>query len=183
MATSLSMAVADLSDMIKSLRVPCIDERGSFVPQEALRQYLTNRQDRVLRRLLEEFSVDPSRVDTIRENYLFVFVILIQIGEGAKISEFSRLELPRDGRLPFPDGDKQYWPESYHVFFPQFCKEQRQFCVRVWNKRWLNGRVLDDEELLPILKQETIRNGSNSVISEIELFPDHNGFGTSVCVF
>lgn len=183
MAAALPLEAKELAKEIERLRICYSHGPGSFVPAQALRQYLTNpgKTGRaILEDLLDGLKIDLTHFTGIRNNCLVVFTILLRLNKFNEIPKFVRDRQLFDDRLPFHKNDKSKWPEDCQVFFDQFYAEQWQFCVEKWEEGKLTGLDFDEDALFPIVARETLRNGTNSNTYKIELCAEYNGLDTSV---
>ena len=180
MTTVVPLAVQDLRARIEAIRTPCGHGEGSFIPKELLHRYLSRKN---LLKLLSALHIPAGCLDSIENNLLRVFVILIQIERASSISSFVESSDVKDSNLPFHEKDISKWPEDCHDFFDEFYNRQWEYCVKKWGIKGedkLTGFKLPEKALLPIVNETILRNGSNSRTLKIGLHPDYNGLRQDV---
>jgi len=140
-----------------------------IVSIRALRSYVTPGR---LRKLLLCVSGSTNYETAVRERYLVVFSILLSIGMGPFINKFIRHDQLVDERLPFLTRD--VWPEASSEIFDKFYEAQWKFCAKTLVPDGLNDTKLCDNMVMPFKKIEILNNGSDSIISKVELFDEYN---------
>ena len=178
MAAPVPMAVQNLEAHIKSIRIVCghrkssqfHGQEGSFISREKLRNYLL--RDENLENLLDALNIPLVNLEDIRNYYLRIFVILIQLNRAQKVLSFIGNPSLTDRYLPFRN--KDLWPQECQEFFEEFFIQQWEYCVKKWKTGRLTGFKLENEALLPIVTEKILRDGSNSCTREIEVYHEYN---------
>lgn len=177
MGTLVATTTRQFKNDIERFRVRCLHNDTTFFRTAAVQDYMTRD---VITRMLSYLNIDTYYAEAILKRYRLVFVILILLEEGAKITRFTSSSVYCDVRLPFTNADRQDWPNDCLGIVDRFYKQQWEFCVKVWDEALLIEAVFKDDELLPISTQTSLVNGSNSHTFQIELCQDFSGFDVQV---
>ena len=169
-----------VQEFIEWVRDHCIDGTNGpsampnrpFMPFPSLQAYLKahNRMSKLLRAMYSER--DYHHAVTHLENwYTIVFSILILIGKGNYIMEFSQHTNLRDHHLPFL-GKPLHFPTDPDdpTFWSKFCEEQFAFCAHTLEYNDIHTK-LEDSCILPIVSKEELARGGSAAIYKILLHP------------
>jgi hypothetical protein len=158
---------------------PNREERRAFIPLKTIQEHFTEDGGARLNDLLaavftpRDPPVDP---DDILENYTTIFCILIEIGKGRFIENFSSWGLG-DRMLPFESGDPppSHFPTDTDDpnFYEKFCERQWKFCALEFKARMTNIRCHPDR-ILPIVSKERITGGGSAMLYRIKLHSAYN---------
>jgi hypothetical protein len=139
----------------------------SFFPPDAVRKHFDEQR---LRRIL--LAVDPSvpfrlAGEIVRKSYLFVFLILLRLGQPLMIRNFMRKDTRSDSRLPF--GQHTDFPTG--VSFSEFDEKQQPFCALV-----LDGGDVEPSEkrILPVTSRTELAPGGSAIVYKISIHPEFN---------
>ena len=152
------------------------DPRYQYVSWSQLREEFTKpRIQKLLDAVFAGSEKDAPDADTILEDYLRPFIILVLLGHGLGrlILHFLKHPALGDKRLPFqklPYG----FPKSVNEpdLFANFCKLQWQFCpVELkYNMR----QALCSDHILPLQYKKTLAGGGSAVTYKIKVDAEYN---------
>lgn len=165
---------AELQDFIRWIdknSVNGLNAKGEptpFMPQPKLKEYLRQgtRMQSLIGQVFEPHAPPVhAATHTILENCTAIFAILVRIGYGKFIGEFSRRKELFDDRLPYLAKPANF-PISDNSFFQKFEKEQWRFCVHNFSKEDTDIQI-EDRCILPIISQTKIAEGGTADIFKI----------------
>jgi hypothetical protein len=144
-----------------------------FIPVSALKEYLTGSR---IRAILKVLSANQSLDQTICNQYLIVFSILLRIGKARYIEHFTRFRSLSDRFLPFTtlDHSPDNWPGSSADFFPAFYDEQWRFCALTFDRDQSPEICLDKRQILPIVEKVKLNSGGSANVYKIKLHAAYN---------
>jgi hypothetical protein len=146
-----------------------------FIPTPKLQ---THFQDlRHIQQLLEALFPDselPVHPEEIQRKYSKVFAILLLIGRGKYIICFVQHDRLCDQYLPFRSRPTRFPTTSEHPdWFDSFCNRQWAFCTHFFLENM--EKRFEPEEILPIIKIETLAEGTSAKTYKITLHESYNG--------
>jgi hypothetical protein len=168
--SQLDTHVADIITHLDQLQVREQDALSRnlgrpFVPRHTLQQYLS--RDKI-RQILEFCNVWDVDLDTIRNHYIAVFGILVQIKRPEYIGHFITHQHFADDRLPFLD--RESWLEDYRGdFFKDFYEAQWKYCAQDFRPGRLDNIVIQKERILPFESRSLIKRGADSKVEKVEI--------------
>lgn len=176
MLTSLVLTEPDSGDMdqlrnkLQDLRCENAHRRW-FVPQRPLRQLMT---EDFIRATLQVSGTKAHRLDEttkiIFKTRVKIFSVLILIHQPSLIANFIEKDELQDRRLPFELQVLE--KEIKNACGREFYQKQWEFTAPEFFHGTLT-RVLNENVVLPFIKDEEIGYGSFGVVHEITLHPDN----------
>lgn len=171
---NLSPQANRILEHVKSLRIPTAKAKSTakdtwFVPRHVLARELGRSKIKIL---LDYYGISDVSCDTIHEDYLAVFGILITINQTKFIACFIQYEELADNRLPFHD--KSQWLPECCVFFDEFKKAQWEFCAQEFRAGRLGDKRLHPDRVIPITARHCLNKGLDSIVEVIDIHPDYN---------
>ena len=149
-----------------------------FVPQKSLRNYLTVPRIKVL---LRSYDLPSRAAENIRNYYLRVLAILLEIGKAKHVLHF----LPHDGLaddfLPFDELHKNKWPSNSRKFFDKFYDAQWKFCAQQLKTGRLDNKRIDPNRILPFTTKACLKSGPDSEVLKVDVHPEYNDLVPKVC--
>lgn len=180
-----SPAIKDFHTWYSQARCPgvlsplAMEEGHEFVPCSKIKEYF--RDAARVRLILEDLfpdrweDVSVQCLEDVQYNYCKVFAILLRIGEGQLIEEFVRYRNKQDIYLPLNNPDAFPPPSTRPLdLFNRFYQEQWTFCATDFAHMQHVPKILNEEEILPIVSSEKLRKGDCASVYKIELHPDYN---------
>jgi hypothetical protein len=157
--------------------IDAFGKRTPFMPQNALKQYLSqkNRLRDLLKALFdpEDLPVYVSPT-SILAKCISVFAILVRIRKGRYIGEFLRHRELFDHQLPFRTRPPDFPSLSNDdPFFDDFCKEQWRFCAHTFSDGEDDIRI-SEPCILPILTKESLEEGGTADLFKVTLHADYD---------
>jgi hypothetical protein len=152
-------------------------KRAPFMPQNALKQYLSqkNRLRDLLKALFD--PEDPPAIvspKSILTNCISVFAILMRIQKGRYIGEFLRYRELFDRQLPFLTRPTAFPSLSNDDrFFSDFYKEQWRFCAHTFADGEVDIRI-SESCILPVLAKESLEDGGTADLYKVALHTDYD---------
>lgn len=138
-----------------------------FFPPDAVRKHFD--EQRLRKILLAVDPLGPLRLagEIVRKSYLFVFLILLRLGQPLMIRNFMRKDTLSDSRLPF--GRHADFPRG--VSFSEFDEQQQPFCALV-----LDGGDVEPSEkrILPVTSRMEFAPGGSAMVYKISIHPEFN---------
>lgn len=145
--------------------------RRWFVPQRPLRQLMTKDFIRDILRVsgTKTHHLDET-TDIIFKNRIMIFSILILIRQPSTIATFIERDELQDRKLPFELRilEKEFPPACAQEFY----EKQWEFTAPGFFRGTLI-RALNENVVLPFIKDEMIGEGSFGKVYEIKLHPDN----------
>jgi hypothetical protein len=153
---------------------------------DATRQYFPNstrdeffadkeRLSQIISQLFPNHPGGPSPVHfaDIQENYSKIFSILLWIGEGSKIREFTENRSLADTNLPFRSKPSSF-PDLPHfdTFWLDFDRWQWMFCAP--DLSYYRKVEWEERRILPFIRCEELGAGASGVAYRIEVHPSHD---------
>jgi hypothetical protein len=174
--------LADVIDELRGhieqkLRVATYDQRF-FVPKPALRGYLDRKR---IKKFLGLYSISLHHCESIFNDYLIVFAILLFMRKGNYIQLFLQYVQYSDARLPFqknadlPEGCGQ-------DFYEEFDKTQWPFCAQELGPKSLSDKRFSRKTIMPITSSEALKSGPDGCTFKVEIHPDYNRFPPDVSI-
>lgn len=157
---------------------------STYTPRSVLLRYFTNGQgsiDGLLAVVLKEEENHIPTSDTVLEQYLAVFTILLSIGKAQHLNRFIERDY-NDDRLPFFDRPRHFPKTESGSFFDAFFDAQWQFCPVRFAKNPVNLQI-EPEQILPLKSKEKIKSNARSTIYRVELHEDYDPFGDELGTF
>lgn len=169
----MDRAPGDLLSTLENLRCKNAQRRW-FIPERRLHESLTKD---VIQAAMQAASVELYKVPELAEHILQrgvkIFAVLVLIGSTSTITKFAEKHEYHDSRLPFvveflqtvlsPAAARRFEERQWEVMAPQF-------------NRGTIHRLLDDDIVLPFMKEEDLGEGSFGAVFKIELNHDHQNF-------
>ncbi|KAF8850604.1 hypothetical protein BDZ45DRAFT_186822 [Acephala macrosclerotiorum] len=163
-----------------SVAGPASDSRRAFVPVKAVETYLEENRNARLNSILAAVyypKEPPTYAEAILKRYTAVFCILLEIGKGDCIHNFTEHESLRDAQLPFDPSDPPAhfltaFEDAAPATYEQFCNKQWKYAVPILH-RSLNQRFSVDR-ILPIVSKEPIKKSLDVSIFRIRIHEDYN---------
>ncbi|CAO2648500.1 Nn.00g077670.m01.CDS01 [Neocucurbitaria sp. VM-36] len=131
---------------------PSIPNARYCIPKTGLKEYMT--RDR-LTKLLDSCYVSTNW-ETVRNNYLAVFVNLLYINKGTYITHFTSNPRLIDTHLPFEKNGR--WPVGCD-FFESFDEKQLEFCAEELKSDRLEETIFPTNAIIPIISRTTLKGG------------------------
>lgn len=155
-----------------------------YTPRSVLLRYFTNGQgsiDGLLGVILKEEGHIIPASDTVLEQYLAVFTVLLSIGQAHYLNRFIERDY-NDDRLPFLDRPRHFPKADSGSFFDAFFDAQWRFCPVRLAKNPINLQI-EPEQILPLKSKEKIKSNGNSTIYRVKLHEDYDPFGDEPSAF
>ena len=151
-----------------------------FIPVSDLQSYFAtgNTLVNILQAIFgiegDVFSLSQS----IRHSCLKAFSILLSIGQGHFIRQFSRFQSLCDEKLPFESKPFRFPDDpSDEGFFAKFCAKQWIFCAP--ELKYDMDTHFVDQLILPIIEKRPLSEGGNAETYIIEVHDAYNGLHPS----
>jgi hypothetical protein len=133
----------------------------------------------MIKKLLEYHGVRDTNCDTVHDDYLAVFCILIRIGKPKDIAHFTRDPESADRHLPFLNNAG--WLPQCSSCYEDFEVAQWEFCAQAFHTGRLEDMQLRPNKVIPITARKVIQKGPDSIVEKIEIHPDYNYLNNAVC--
>lgn len=145
---------------------------GEFIPKSTI--YDEFNQEGKVEDILEELYNQGQTHDAeyIRNHYLRGFIILICIGEGSMIKQFTEYVSLQDHQLPFRRVPEGFPSSTKSNIWDKFYQKQWKFCPI--NFEYNMSYQLSPHDVLPITLNEPLRGGGSATTHKIELHEDYN---------
>jgi hypothetical protein len=171
----------DILRLVDGLPTPAVSAASTtpnepFVPRNDLARELNRER---IKTLLDYDGVRDVSCDTIHEDYLAVFGILVWIRRTKYISDFVRYEELADTYLPFHNDNE--WPSDCSGFFNDFKREQWKFCAQEFRPGKLNDSRIRSDKIIPIVARSTLSKSPDSIVENIVIHPDYDLLSSKVC--
>jgi len=150
--------------------------KHSFIPSDRLDVYLNeaNRLSRLLKAVFPGDTQPPVAPSAIRgkessSKYCKVFAILLLIGKGRFIPNFTQIPQLSDSYLPFgvrPSDFPRYVGKDQD-FFTEFFENQWIFCA--YEMHFNHILKLEEERILPFICEERLGKGGSAEVHKIVL--------------
>jgi hypothetical protein len=134
-----------------------------FVPLDKIQRYFSkvpataSSNQRLDALLIDLFYPQhpPVDSDTVQQSYLLVLCILLSCGEGKHVRVFIEQEMS-DRELPFLKYNSPVFVHSSPDLKKDFSHNQWRFCVPIFETPLLQNRTFDDNQRLPIVREEEL---------------------------
>jgi hypothetical protein len=139
-----------------------------FIPQQKILEFFTNetRLKKMLRSLGEDNDL-LAQLDTIRDRYSKIFLILFKMREEKLLMYFITHPDLEDNKLPFAIEPVNF--PKIDGLFQRFREAQREFCAAIFRLGETDTNL--GGMILPIVEKEVLRRGHNNTVSKVRL--DH----------
>lgn len=147
---------------------------NKYIPRSVLTQYFALSGvslDRLLRENLEKDEHVP-QTETILQQYLAVFSVLLSIGKGKYLNRCIERRY-NDERLPLLDKPRHFPTSDNGPFFDAFFDAQWKFCPATLTKNLINFQI-EPEQILPLKRREKIMSSASSVIYLVEVDEEYD---------
>jgi hypothetical protein len=164
---------------VRAVAVDDVEAQREFIPMQEVEKYLEEDQNSRLNKILQEvfrLQEPPIYANVIRNKYTAVLCILLELGRGHLISEFTRHETLRDAMLPFNPDDP---PEPFHSlttddkFCAFFCRRQWKFCSPKFQYPMLN-QTFEPDRILPIIGMSKVSQKGNTIRYIVQIHEAYN---------
>lgn len=174
--------IQDLHTWATKVQQLGIDDTGleinrPFIADQDVEAYF--KDIRTTRKLLAAlFRDDNHEVDaeTIQKKYPKVFLTLLLTGNGRFITSFVQYDCLCDQYLPFRVRPPNFPSSSHGDFFPSFCRQQWQFCARVF-QYGVHQQFDANDVILPITSKEKLGGGGSATVYKIILHAEYDKLG------
>lgn len=147
---------------------------NKYIPRSVLTQYFTlggGSLDGLLRENLEEGEHIP-QTETILQQYLAVFSILLSIGKGKYLNRCIERRY-NDERLPLLDKPRHFPTCDNGSFFDTFFDAQWRFCPATLTKNLINLQI-EPEQILPLKRRDRVMSNASSVTYLVEVHEEYD---------
>lgn len=145
-----------------------------YIPRSVLFRYFTEGSSSI-EELLKEVLEDEEHVpqaDTVLNQYLVVFSILLSIGKGKYLVRCIERDYS-DDKLPFFDRPRHFPKSEEGSFFDSFFDAQWRFCPTRITKNPVNFQI-EPEQILPLKRKEKIASNTSSTTYLVEFHDEYD---------
>lgn len=154
-----------------------------YIPRSSLSRYFTD-EGGSIESLLEEVLKDEEhapQAETVLNQYLVVFAILLSIGKGQYLSRCIERDYS-DDKLPFFDRPRHFPKSEEGSFFDSFSDAQWRFCPVRINKNPVNFQI-EPEQILPLRRREQISRNESSTTYLVEFHEEYDSLSEDSAIF
>lgn len=145
-----------------------------YIPRSVLTRYFTldgGSLDGLLKEVLEE-EEHITQADTILQQYLAVFAILLSIGKGKYLNRCVERDY-NDERLPLFDRPRHFPKSEHGSFFDEFFDAQWRFCPVKLTKNPVNLQI-EPEQIFPLRRREQVGSNTSSTTYLVEFHEEYD---------
>jgi hypothetical protein len=153
------------------------DATRYYFPNSARDQYFADRGQlrQILSQLFPNYQGGPPPVQLadLQANYSRIFSILLWIGEGSRIREFTEHRSLADTNLPFRSKPSSFPNVTrFDTFWSDFDKGQWMFCAQ--DLTYIRKVEWEERIILPFARCEELGVGASGVAYRIEVHHSHD---------
>jgi hypothetical protein len=153
------------------------DATRQYLPNSTRDGYFADKEH--LRHILSQLFPDhrggpsPVHLADIQKHYSKVFSVLLWIGEGSRIREFTEDRSLADTNLPFRSKPSSF-PDLpfFDNFWLDFDRWQWMFCAP--DLTYFRKVEWEERRILPFVRREELGAGASGVAYRIEVHPSHD---------
>lgn len=152
-------------------------EASIYTPRSDLLRYFADGRgslDDLLKAVLKEEEHIIPASETVIQQYLAVFTILLSIGQAQYLNRFIERDY-NDERLPFFDRPRHFPKAVTGSFFDAFFDAQFRFCPIRFAKNPVNLQI-EPEQILPLRNKQQIKVVGPAITYKVELHGDYDPF-------
>lgn len=154
-----------------------------YTPRSILSRYFADAGSSI-ENLLKEVLEDEEHIpqgETVLNQYLTVFSILLSIGKGKYLNRCIERDYS-DEKLPFFDRPRHFPKSDEGSFFDSFFDAQWRFCPARITKNPVNFQI-EPEQILPLKRREQIATNATSTTYLVEFYEEYDSLSENNSIF
>lgn len=146
---------------------------SKYIPSETLAEQLSlERVEKLLEALYEDRIAAAPDARVVKDDYLRSFAILLCIGAGQFVHNFTDQPSLSDQYLPFDNQPQNFPTATDRELFDEFQAAQPPFCP--YRLKPQMSHNLGEHTILPINSQERVDEGGSAIIWKVVVDKDYD---------